>query len=162
LYVAVDVPVELPFATARRNCYSEIAGESAECAAHCKPLRIFPRKGHPMKVAIRHTNEEWRDPIEKETVQHAVKLKKLLKRYDPDLVQLHGNIEKHPRKESYTFVLNLSVPTGTLHATGEGDDVRGSVKAAFAEIETQIKKHMALLRKDYEWKRKRPRAKALA
>ena len=115
-----------------------------------------------MKVAIRHGNEEWREPIEKETDLQALKLKKLLNRYDPDLVQLHGSIEKHPRKESYSFTLNLSLPTGTLHATGEGADVRKCVKAAFAEIETQAKKHVSLLRKDYEWKRKRPRARALA
>ena len=31
-----------------------------------------------------------------------------------------ADIEKHPRKESYSFTLNLSLPTGTLHATGEG------------------------------------------
>jgi ribosome-associated translation inhibitor RaiA len=162
LPLVLEIVPELEFATVCGNCYPEIAGESAECAADCIPLRILPRKGHPMKVAIRHGNEEWREPIEKETEQQVLKLKKLLKRYDPDLVQLHGNIEKQPRMESYSFILNLSLPTGTLHATGEGDDVRSSVKAAFAEIETQIKKHMALLRKDYEWKRKRPRAKALA
>jgi len=115
-----------------------------------------------MKVAIRHANEEWREPIEHETERHALKIKKLLSRYAPDLVQLHGDIKKQPRKENYIFTLNLSLPTGTLHATGEGDDVRKSVKAAFAEIETQIKKHMALLRKDYEWRRKRPQAKQLA
>jgi hypothetical protein len=38
--------------------------------------------------------------------------------------------------------------------------VRASVKQAFSEVEAQIKKHKALLRKDYEWKRKRPRARA--
>jgi hypothetical protein len=38
--------------------------------------------------------------------------------------------------------------------------VRACVKTAVAEIETQIKKHMALLRKEYEWKRKRPSALA--
>src|SRR5882762_11176860 len=115
-----------------------------------------------MKVAIRHTKEEWREPIEKETERHFVKIEKLLKRYAPDLVQVHGDIEKHPRKESYLFSVNLSLPTGNLHATGEGADVRKSVKAAFAEIEAQIKKHMSLLRKDYEWKRKRPRDRAFA
>ena len=36
--------------------------------------------------------------------------------------------------ESYMFTLNLSLPTGTLHATGEGADVLASVKMAFAEI----------------------------
>ena len=115
-----------------------------------------------MKLSIRNAHEEWRVLLGQETQRHVVKMEKLLKRYAPDLVQLHGDIEKLPRKESYLFSLNLSLPTGTLHATGEGVDVRRSVKKAFAEIEAQIKKHMALLRKDYEWKRKRPRARALA
>jgi ribosome-associated translation inhibitor RaiA len=77
-------------------------------------------------------------------------------------VQLHAGIEKHARKESYTFTLNLSLPTGTLHATGEGSDVLASVKTAFAEVCAQCKKHQALLRKDYEWKRKRPRDREIA
>ena len=92
----------------------------------------------------------------------SAKLEKLLKRYAPDLVQLHGVIENRLRKQEYVFTVNLSLPTGTLHATGEAANVRASVKMAFEEIEAQVKKHQALLRKDYEWKRKRPRAKALA
>jgi ribosome-associated translation inhibitor RaiA len=112
-----------------------------------------------MKLTIRNAHEEWREPVEKETHRQAAKLDKLLKRYAPDLVQLHANIEKHPRMESYTFCVKLSLPTGTLHATGEGSDVLASVKAACAEICAQVKKHQALLRKDYEWKRKRPRAR---
>jgi ribosome-associated translation inhibitor RaiA len=112
-----------------------------------------------MKLTIRNAHEEWREPVEKETRRQAAKLDKLLKRYAPDLVQLHAHIEKHPRKENYTFCVKLSLPTGTLHATGEGSDVLASVKAACAEICAQVKKHQALLRKDYEWKRKRPRAR---
>jgi ribosome-associated translation inhibitor RaiA len=112
-----------------------------------------------MKLTIRNAHEEWREPIEKETHRQAAKLNKLLKRYAPDLVQLHAAIEKHARKESYTFTVNLSLPTGTLHSTGEGYDVLASVKVAFAELCAQCKKHQALLRKDYEWKRKRPRAR---
>lgn len=112
-----------------------------------------------MKLTIRNAHEEWREPVEKEANRQADKLGKMLKRYAPDLVLLHGDIEKHARKESYTFTVNLSLPTGTLHATGEGADVLASVKTAFAEICAQVKKHQALLRKDYEWKRKRPRAR---
>jgi ribosome-associated translation inhibitor RaiA len=115
-----------------------------------------------MKVTIRNAHEEWREPVEKETHRQVAKLEKLLKRYSPDLVLLHADIEKHSRKESYTFTLNLSLPSGTLHATGEGEDVLASVKVAFAEICGQCKKHQALLRKDYEWKRKRPFARILA
>ena len=115
-----------------------------------------------MKVSMSYGLKEWREPIEKETERRSAKLEKLLSRYEPDLVMLHGSIEKKSRKEEYNFSLNLSLPTGTIHAVGQGTDVRKSVKAAFSEIEAQIKKHMALLRKDYEWKRKRPRAGVLA
>jgi ribosome-associated translation inhibitor RaiA len=106
--------------------------------------------------------KEWREPIEKETERRAAKIEKLLNHYEPDLVMLHGSIEKNSRKEEYNFSLNLSLPTGTIHAVGQGNDVPKSVKAAFSEIEKQIKKHVGLLRKDYEWKRKRPRDKAFA
>jgi ribosome-associated translation inhibitor RaiA len=115
-----------------------------------------------MKLTIRHAHEEWREPVEKETQRQTAKLDKLLKKYSPDLVQLHGDIVKQPRKESYTFTVNLLLPSGTLHAAGEGSDVLAAVKMAFAEIRAQCKKHQALLRKDYEWKRKRPRARILA
>jgi len=115
-----------------------------------------------MKIVISHKLDEWRESIDEETQKRVAKLEKLLKSFAPDLVQVHGTIEKRPRKEEHLFSLTLYLPTGTLHATGEGKDVRACVKAAFVEIETQLKKHMALLRKDYEWKRKRPNLKALA
>jgi ribosome-associated translation inhibitor RaiA len=149
----------LPFATALANCYSEIAHAFAGRAANRNLLPNSARKGPVMKLTIRNAHEEWREPVEKETQRQAAKLNKLLKRYAPDLVLLHADIEKHARKENYTFSINLSLPTGTLHATGEGSDVLASVKTAFAEICAQCKKHQALLRKDYEWKRKRPRAR---
>ena len=64
---------------------------------------------------------------------------------------------KNPHREENSFSLNLSLPTGTLHATGTGENVRASCKQAFTELESQLKKHQSRLRKDYEWKRKRPR-----
>lgn len=115
-----------------------------------------------MKLTIRHAQEEWREPVEKEMSRQRTKLDKLLKRYAPDLVQLHADIEKHARKESYIFTVHLSLPTGALHATGDGADVLACVKAALAELCAQVKKHQALLRKDYEWKRKRPRTRVPA
>ena len=115
-----------------------------------------------MKLTIRYAREEWRDPVETETLKQRAKLDRLLKRYSPDLVSLHADIEKVARKETYLFLVNLSLPTGALHATGEGADVIGCVKAAFAELCAQVKKHQALLRKDYEWKRKRARTRVPA
>jgi ribosome-associated translation inhibitor RaiA len=150
---------KLQFATTLANCYSEFAHALADRTANRNSLPDSARKGPAMKLTIRNAHEEWREPVEKETHRQTAKLEKLLKRYAPDLVQLHADIEKHARKENYTFTVNLSLPTGTLHATGEGSDVLASVKVAFAEICAQCKKHQSLLRKDYEWKRKRPRAR---
>jgi len=115
-----------------------------------------------MKISVSYKHLELREPVEAEAARYLGKLGKLLKSYAPDLVQLHGSFEKHPRKVEYTFSLNLSLPTGTLHATGVGPDLRQSVKKAFSELETQVKKHQSRLRKDYQWRRKRARTVALA
>jgi ribosome-associated translation inhibitor RaiA len=37
----------------------------------------------------------------------------------------------------------------------------GAAKGAFAELESQVKKHQQKLRKDYVWKRKRARPATL-
>ena len=108
-----------------------------------------------MKITYSHIEPEFQTDIEHETERHAQKLNRLLKRYAADLVYLHGSLEKTPRKTEFNFSVNLNLPTGTLHATGVGADPLGSAKAAFAELEKQVKKHQAKLRKDYVWKRKR-------
>src|ERR1700730_3897290 len=113
-----------------------------------------------MKITYSHIDADFRQAIEHESQRHIEKLNRLLKRYSPDLVVLHGSLEKTPRKIEYTFSLNLSLPTGTLHASAGGADVRSSAKAAFAELEAQVKKHQQKLRKDYVWKRKRARTVA--
>jgi ribosome-associated translation inhibitor RaiA len=110
-----------------------------------------------MKIIYSQIEAEFRASVEKECARHVEKLNRLLKRYDADLVQLHCSVEKTPRRIEYAFSLNLTLPTGTLHATGLGADARAGAKVAFAEIESQVKKHQEKLRKDYVWKRKRPR-----
>ncbi|MGB6877444.1 MAG: HPF/RaiA family ribosome-associated protein [Candidatus Acidiferrales bacterium] len=110
-----------------------------------------------MKTSFSYKQVELQKQMEKEVNINAKRLEKFLKRFAPDLVQLHGAFERIPHKNSFALSLNLSLPTGTLHATGEADDAAGSVRAAFAEVLTQLKKHMSKLRKDYEWKRKRTR-----
>ena len=117
----------------------------------------FPTGAH-MKLSINYKNVESHKPIELEVERHAAKLRKLLQSYSPDLVQLHGAFSKTPRTDENSCSLNLSLPTGTLHATATGATVRTSCKKAFSELEAQVKKHQAKLRKEYEWKRKRPRA----
>jgi len=113
-----------------------------------------------MKISLSCKHDEMREAIEDEVGRLVPKVQKLLKRYAPDLVQLHGLFEKQPRKGLYSFSLNLSLPTGTLHATASATDGRLSVRQAFTELESQLKKHQAKVRKDYEWKRKRRRREA--
>lgn len=110
-----------------------------------------------MKISVNCKYLEVRPAVEAEVERCVPKVEKLLKRYSPDLAQLHGTFEKHARKEEYTFSLNLSLPTGTLHCTAEGPDVRTSITQAFAELVSQLKKHQSKLRKDYDWRRKRTR-----
>jgi ribosomal subunit interface protein len=115
-----------------------------------------------MNFAMIYKNVEVREPVEIEANRQVSKLEKLLKSYAPDAVQLHASFEKQARKPEYSSTLNLSLPSGTLHSVGTGSDICRSLKAAFAELCTQIKKHQSRLRHDSEWKRKRPRSPVLA
>jgi len=110
-----------------------------------------------MKLSISYKHVDAHEAVEKQNEHHIAKITRLLKSYEPDLVQLHGVFSKNPHNQEQSFSLNLSLPTGTLHATGTGENVRASCKQAFNELELQVKKHQQRLRKDYEWKRKRPR-----
>ncbi len=110
-----------------------------------------------MKITYRHVAPEYRKAIEDDFERHIDKLNRLLKHYETDSILLDSSMEKVPRKTEFSFALNLTLPTGTFHATGVGADVPTSAKAAFAEIEAQVKKHQEKLRKDYVWKRKRGR-----
>ncbi|MEQ1474581.1 MAG: HPF/RaiA family ribosome-associated protein [Candidatus Acidiferrum sp.] len=109
-----------------------------------------------MKLSISYKHVESQEPVEKDVQHHVEKLNKLLKVYEPDLIQLHGVFAVNAHKQEYSCTLNLSLPTGTLHATGTGKNFPAACKQAFRELESQTKKHQALLRKDYQWKRKRP------
>jgi ribosome-associated translation inhibitor RaiA len=110
-----------------------------------------------MKLSISYKHVETHGPVEKDVARHVAKLKKLLQSYEPDLLQLHGVFAMNSHKEQHSCTLNLSLPTGSLHATGTGKNAQACCKKAFSELEAQVKKHQSLLRKDYEWKRKRPR-----
>jgi ribosome-associated translation inhibitor RaiA len=109
-----------------------------------------------MKMSISYKYVHAHQPVEAEVAHHVEKLNRLLKRYEPDLVQLHGAFTQNPHKEEHSFSLNLALPTGSLHATGIAENPRGSCKQAFSELEGQIKKHQSILRKEQHGKHKRP------
>jgi len=109
-----------------------------------------------MNVSISYKHVESQPVVATEVVRRLDKIAKLLKSYEPDLVQIKGVFSKNPRTDEQSLALTLSLPTGTLRATGNGKNVLAGCKNAFSEIETQIKKHQSLLRREHEWKRKRP------
>jgi ribosomal subunit interface protein len=109
-----------------------------------------------MNVSISYKHVDSPKPVETEVTRRLDKLNRLLKSYEPDLVQIKGVFAKNQRTDEQSLILTLSLPTGTLHATGNGRNVLAGCKKAFSEIEVQIKKHQSLLRREHEWKRKRP------
>lgn len=115
-----------------------------------------------MKLSMSYKHVEPHKAVEKELEQYTAKLNRLLKAYEPDLVQLHGVLAKTRPPDEYALSLTLTLPTGKLHATGAGGNTLAGCKKAFSELRTQVKKHQSRLRKDYEWKRKRPRGPAMA
>ena len=110
-----------------------------------------------MKISYGQMEPEVRKSVEHDLSRAVEKLEKLLQHYEPDLVQFHVAMERIERTGKLTFSLNLAIPTGTLHANCDAADARACLKAAFAELFDQVKKHQAKLRKDYTWKRKRSR-----
>ena len=88
---------------------------------------------------------------------HTAKLEKLLVRFSPDLVHLHGVIEYGTPKTGTGCSLNLWLPTTQIHAREQGKDVPAALRAAFDHLEDQVKKHKEVLRREGEWKRKRSR-----
>jgi len=145
---------------------SRLAMLNLQCGA-VPYLALFfsPRSistGAHMKLSIVFKNVERHNPAEKQLQQCADKLSKLLKSYDPDLVQLHCVFSILPRTKEFSLALNLVLPTATLHATEKSEHLPAACKSAFTELGTQVKKHLARLRKHYEWNRRRPRAEALA
>jgi len=115
-----------------------------------------------MKLSVSFKDLDNHKSVEKEIEHSIAKLKTLLKTYQPDLVQLHAVFSKVPRTDEHALALNLTLPTGTLHATAANSHLRACCKKAFSEIESQVKKHKQLLRKEYEWKRKRQRERTAA
>lgn len=124
-------------------------------------LRRFPSSirelptGANMNVSFSYKQVGSQQAVAAEVTRRLDKLEKLVRSYQPDLIQLHGVFSKNHRTDEQTLALTLSLPSGTLHAIGSGKNVLAGCKNAFSDIESQLKKHQSLLRREHEWKRKR-------
>lgn len=109
-----------------------------------------------MNVSFSYKHVDSQQAVAVEVTRRLDKLGRLLKSYESDLIQLKGVFSKNQRTEEQTLALTLSLPTGTLHASGNGPNVLAGCKKAFSEIEEQVKRHQSLLRREHDWKRRRP------
>jgi len=95
--------------------------------------------------------------LEKVIERHVQKLGKLLVRFAPDLVHLHGGLESNGKHQNTVCSINLSLPTVQLHAREEGGNLLTDLQACFNHIGEQVKRHKRALRREEAWKRRRPK-----
>src|SRR5258708_24651124 len=115
------------------------------------PDSAFHPAGATMNVSISYKHVDAQQPVALEVTRRLDKLNRLLKSYQPDMIQLKGGFSKNQRTEEQSCALTLSLPNGTLHATGNGKNGLAGCKKAFREIETQGKNHQSPLRPEPKW-----------
>jgi RNA polymerase sigma factor (sigma-70 family) len=94
--------------------------------------------------------------VEREFHHQIQKLRQRLQVFKPDLIHLHAFVEQG-NSRSASSSLNLRLPSGQMAAQKSGDNALAAVKAAFADLLSQVTKHKELLRG--HWTRKtRPRS----
>jgi RNA polymerase sigma factor (sigma-70 family) len=94
--------------------------------------------------------------LENDIQQHVQKLEKRLQVFRPDLVHLHGTLDRAPR-ESFAVNLNLRLPSGQLSVQSSGSSANAAIKVAFSDLVTQLGRHKELLRSQHKWQRQKDR-----
>ena len=89
--------------------------------------------------------------VEREFQHQLHKLDRRLQVFKPDLVHLHAVIAQETSR-SASVSLNLRLPSGQMAVQGSGENTLAAVKAAFADMLSQVTKHKELLRGN--WTRK--------
>ena len=93
--------------------------------------------------------------VEREFQHQLHKLERRLQIFKPDLVNFHAIIEQENHRSAKTS-LNLRLPSGQVAAQKSGENALAAVKAAFADLLSQVNKHKDLLRG--QWTRQSRRA----
>ncbi|HEY6306492.1 MAG TPA: hypothetical protein VI488_08575 [Candidatus Angelobacter sp.] len=95
--------------------------------------------------------------VEREFHTQIQKLGRRLHVFKPDLVHLHALVNQD-NSRSASSSLNLRLPSGQMAAQRSGENPLAAVKAAFADLLSQVSKHKELLRG--HWARTQRRAPA--
>ena len=108
-----------------------------------------------MQIHFSYHNVPRTSPMDKVIQTHIQKLEKLLSRFTPDLVHLHGTLESNGVHQNTVCSLNLALPTGQLHASQQGSNLMTDLQTCFDHLEEQVKKHKQALRREESWRRDR-------
>jgi len=103
-----------------------------------------------MKVHVSYKAGKTPD-VERELQHQTQKLERRLRVFKPDLINLHAVVEQENSRKA-TASLNLRLPSGQVAANRSGENPLAAVKAAFADLISQVTKHKELLRG--HWTRK--------
>jgi ribosome-associated translation inhibitor RaiA len=116
-----------------------------------------------VQFSFHHVSQD--SQIDKAIQSHVRKLERLLSRFSPDLVRLHGLVEFTAAHQGPVCSLNLWLPTARLNFRHEGDTPLTAIQDCFKHLIEQVKKHKAFLRKEGVWRRReqksRPASKRL-
>lgn len=86
--------------------------------------------------------------VEREFQHQVQRLGRRLCVFKPDLIRLHALVEQERNRTTH-WSLNLRLPSGQLAVQRSGDNPVATVKAAFADLVSQVTKHKELLRGDW-------------
>jgi RNA polymerase sigma factor (sigma-70 family) len=103
-----------------------------------------------MKVHVSYKAGKTPD-VERELQHQIQKLERRLRVFKPDLVNLHAIVDQESSRKAGAS-LNLRLPSGQIAAQRSGENPLAAVKAAFADLLSQVTKHKELLRG--HWTRK--------
>ena len=92
--------------------------------------------------------------VEREFQHQVQRLGRRLHVFKPDLIHLHALVNKE-RSRSINWSLNLRLPSGQLAVQHSSENPVSAVKAAFADLVSQVTKHKELLRGDWSRRQKR-------
>ncbi len=87
--------------------------------------------------------------LEKYMDKKIQKLEKILDNFPQDTISLHISLERNFHREEFKVSFNLSLPSETLHATEEGDNLYSPINSATENIIRQIEKFKSRLRKEH-------------
>ena len=116
-----------------------------------------------MKTQVRYRGISDREGVERELRRQTAKLNRHLKKFEPDLVDLHVSLERlvQPTRPFLASV-TLQLPPGQLQSRETGPEAVLALKHAFAELWREVKKLKAKLQRKKELRRASPRRRPLS